>query len=58
MLWNANGLQKATKELEIILNLRNVDICLISGTHFTKESYFKIDNYTTYHTTHHTFIQI
>ena len=52
MLWNANGLQKSKKELEIILKLRNIDICLISETHFTKESYFKIDNYTTYHTIH------
>ena len=52
MLWNANGLQKSKKELEIILKLRNIDICLISETHFTKESYFKIDNYTTYDAIH------
>ena len=35
MLWSASGLQKSKKEFEIILKLRNIDICLISETHFT-----------------------
>ena len=29
-----------------------IDMCLISETHFTKESYFKIPLYETYHTIH------
>ena len=52
MLWNANGVQKHKKELEILLNSKKIDVCLVAETHFTKESYFKIQFFETYHTTH------
>lgn len=52
MLWNANGLMKRQNDLEIILNSEKIDICLISETHFTKESYFSLPNFVTYHTIH------
>ena len=42
MLWNANGLHKYKKELEVVLETEKIDVCLIAETHFTNESYFKI----------------
>ncbi|XP_014484751.1 PREDICTED: RNA-directed DNA polymerase from mobile element jockey-like [Dinoponera quadriceps] len=50
--WNANGLSKHKSELEIFLDDQKIDICLISETHFTKESNFRIIGYETYHTIH------
>lgn len=50
--WNANGLQKHISELGIYLKNENIDICLISETHFTKQSYVKIPHYLCYHTPH------
>ena len=35
VLWNANGLARHTEELKAYLTLRDVDIMLISETHFT-----------------------
>jgi hypothetical protein len=52
MEWNANGLLRHQHELEIILSTENIDICLISETHFTKESFIRFKNYITYHTIH------
>lgn len=52
MLWNANGLQKHIKTLQLILEKRNIDVCLISETHFTRETYITIKNYKIYHTIH------
>lgn len=52
MLWNANGLAKHQKELQIVLEQNNVDVCLISETHFTKESFLRFNNYDLYHTIH------
>lgn len=52
MEWNANGLLQHKDELQIILNTQKIDICLISETHFTKETYIKFCNYITYHTLH------
>lgn len=50
--WNANGLQQHIHELELFLINEKIDICLISETHFTKQSFFKIRGYCTYHTDH------
>ena len=50
LLWNANGIQKHKKELELLLSTENIDVCLISETHFTKESYFKIPLFEKFHT--------
>lgn len=52
MLWNANGLQKELKNLQLVLESKNIDICLISETHFTKETYVTLRNYVIYHTIH------
>lgn len=50
--WNANGLFKHIPDLEIFLNDKKIDICLISETHFTRTSYVKIRGYCSYHTPH------
>lgn len=52
MLWNSNGLQKHLTSLQLVLDTRNIDICLISETHFTKETYVTLKNYQIYHTIH------
>lgn len=51
-LWNANGLAKHKQEVEIFLKHNNIDILLISETHFNSKSYLNIKNFTLYHTTH------
>lgn len=53
--WNANGLCNHTRELKTFLHPKsknNVDVMLISETHFTDKSYFKIPNYKVYSTEH------
>lgn len=52
MTWNANGLLQHKDDLLAILIEHKIDVCLISETHFTKESYFKIRGYKTYHAIH------
>jgi hypothetical protein len=52
MEWNANGLLQHKDELQAILSSENIDICLISKTHFTSESHIKFQNYVIYHTVH------
>jgi hypothetical protein len=39
-------------ELQLFLSSHNIDIMLLSETHFTQNSYLRIPNYTLYHTTH------
>jgi hypothetical protein len=41
-LWNANGLAQHKYEIQLFLQQNKIDILLISGTHFTVKSYFKI----------------
>ena len=50
--WNANGILNKREELEVFLHIQAIDICLLSETHFTRESYLKIRGYKTYHTFH------
>jgi exonuclease III len=52
MEWNENRLLGCQHELQVILSTENIDICLISETHFTKESFIGFKNYITYHTIH------
>jgi exonuclease III len=52
MEWNANGLLQHQHELQAILSTENIDICLIAETHFTKESFIRLQYYNTYHTIH------
>lgn len=51
-LWNANGLAAHHQEVELFLKIHKIDIFLISETHFTERSFFKIHNYNVYHTQH------
>lgn len=52
MSWNANGLTRHKDELQVVLNLTDIDICLISETHFTNQSNIKFKGYSFYHTNH------
>ena len=36
-------------EIKSFLNTSNVDLLLVSETHFTSKTYFQISNYKTYH---------
>ena len=49
-LWNANGLAQHKFELELFLNQQQIDVMLISETHFTDKNYLKIHGYNFYHT--------
>jgi hypothetical protein len=50
-VWIANGLSRHRHEVQMFHLSHNIDVLLISKTHFTK-SYFRHPNYTTYHTNH------
>jgi exonuclease III len=52
VLWNANGLAQHTEEVTHYVQNQQIDITLISETHFTTRSYFRIPNYTIYDTQH------
>jgi exonuclease III len=52
MAWNANGLLQHQQELQAVLDTEKVDVCLLSETHFTKQSYIKFRGYKVYHTIH------
>lgn len=51
-VWNANGLSQHRLEVESFLNSKNIDIMLVSETHFTKKSFINFRNYNIYHTVH------
>lgn len=44
-IWNANGLTRHTNETEVFLNENFIDIMLVSETHFTTKTFYKIKNY-------------
>jgi len=44
--WNANGLTKYSEEIKAIILSQDIDILLVSETHFTKKSYLRILGYT------------
>ena len=50
--WNIDGLAPKKHELETLLNMYQLDICLISETHFTARSQVNIRDYYIYNTTH------
>lgn len=50
--WNSNGLLQHKNEVEYFLHQNNIDILLISETHFTERSHLKIPNYIVYSTNH------
>lgn len=49
-LWNANCLARHSQEVKNFITHQNLDIMLISETHFTDKNYFKIPGYCTYTT--------
>lgn len=51
-LWNANGLAQHSQEVQLFITHHKLDVLLISETHFTDRSYFKIPNFTLYFTNH------
>lgn len=51
-IWNANGAAKHNNEIHTFLTVNNIDILMISETHFANKNYFKIHNYSMYHTPH------
>jgi hypothetical protein len=51
-LWNANSLAQHTEQLKTCISIHNIQIMLISETHFTEKSYLKFPKYTVYHTNH------
>ena len=48
--WNANGLQQHLLELKAFIADKNLEIVLISETHFTEKNYVRIPHYKIYHT--------
>ena len=52
MAWNANGLLQHKEHLLVALIENKIDVCLISETHFTRESYLKLRGFEVYHTVH------
>ena len=51
-LWNANGQAQHKFELEVFLKQQQIDVMLMSQTHFTDKNYLKIHGYNFYHTQH------
>lgn len=52
VIWNANGLCQHAQEIQSFLNLHNIDVMLISETHFTNKSFIKFNKYNLYQTNH------
>ena len=50
--WNANGLLNHQQELQAILDINKIVVCLISETRFTKQSFIKFRGYKIYHKIH------
>jgi len=51
-LWKTNGLSSHHLELQTFLDLHKIDIALISETHFTSRTVFRLPRYTVFHTIH------
>jgi len=51
-LWNANGLSSHRLELQTFLDMHKIDITLISETHFTSRTVFRLPRYTVFHSVH------
>jgi exonuclease III len=50
--WNANGLCQHAQEIKLLIRTFNLDILLVSETHFTNTSYIIIPNCNIYYTNH------
>jgi len=51
-LWNANGLPSHRLALQTFLDMHKIDITLISETHFTSRTVFRLPRYTVFHSIH------
>ena len=51
-VWNANGLGHHTQEVRLFIKSLDLDILLVSETHFTERSHMSIPNYHIYRTDH------
>lgn len=52
VFWNANGLAQHALEVQSFLKLNQIDILLISETHFTKKNHLSIPHYKFYQAMH------
>lgn len=52
VVWNANGVCQHAQEIQAFLNDQNIDIMLISETHFTEKTFVKFHRYNLYQTQH------
>lgn len=52
VVWNANGLALRSLELKTFILNNNIDIILISETHYTQKNFLKIPQYSIYNTNH------
>jgi exonuclease III len=50
--WNANGLLTHKHEVKTFLHINKIDILLISESHFTNLTVFKIPHFNVYNTPH------
>lgn len=50
--WNANGIENRKDEMQVTLDINQIDICLISETHFKLTTDFKLQGYNLYHSPH------
>jgi hypothetical protein len=51
-VWNANGLCQHAHETKLFIQTFNLDILLLSETHFANRNYVTIPNYNIYYTNH------
>lgn len=52
VLWNANGLSQHVQEIKLYLKNDNIDILLVSETHFTDKTFIRIPGYDIIHCNH------
>ena len=50
--WNANGFCQHAQEIKLFIQTFNLDILLVSESHFTNRSNITIPNYNIYYTSH------
>ena len=51
-VWNANGLAQRSLEVSQFMKDNNISIMLVSETHFTNKTFFKINNFEIHCTNH------
>jgi exonuclease III len=52
VFWNANGILKKRNELQLFLDNKKIDICLIAEIHLTNQNYITFNGYIVYMTSH------